>query len=77
MATREQRLAEFDGQGYPPPDVAVQVLCEDKSGTYQLPFACLHAGEQWRNAETGNIVEARVIGWRTLPARLRPASGGH
>ena len=40
MATREKRLAQFDGNGEPPPDQPVQVLCEDHSGTYQLPFAC-------------------------------------
>ena len=40
MATREKRLAQFDGEGQPPPDLPVQVLCEDQSGTYELPFAC-------------------------------------
>ena len=40
MATREKRLAQFDGSGAPPPDQPVEVLCEDHSGTYQLPFAC-------------------------------------
>ncbi len=64
MVTRDQRLAEFDGQGVPPPDEPVQVLCEDKSGTYLLPFACIHTGGQWRNAVTGDLVEAQVIGWR-------------
>ena len=44
MATRERRLAEFDGAGEPPPGMAVQVLCEDQSGTYQLPFACHEVG---------------------------------
>lgn len=64
MATREKRLAEFDGRGYPPPNEAVEVLCEDHSGTYLLPFACLHADDQWRNADTGDLVQARIIGWR-------------
>ena len=40
MATREKRLAQFDGEGEPPPDLLVEVLCEDQSGTYELPFAC-------------------------------------
>ena len=39
MATREKRLAQFDGNGDPPPNQPVEVLCEDHSGTYQLPFA--------------------------------------
>lgn len=67
MATRERRLAEFDGQGDPPPDVAVQVLCEDKSGTYQLPFPCHYVDGIWRNARTGGDVEASVVGWRPIP----------
>ena len=49
MATREKRLAEFNGAGEPPPDQPVQVLCEDHSGTYQLPFACRFVDGAWRN----------------------------
>lgn len=64
MATREKRLAEFDGTGHPPAGTAVEVLCEDRSGTYRLPFLCLHADGQWRNAETSDLVDAAVIGWR-------------
>jgi hypothetical protein len=71
MATREKRLAEFNGEGDPPPDQPVQVLCEDKSGTYQLPFACRFTEGAWRNHESGDIVEATVVGWR--PAPLNPA----
>jgi hypothetical protein len=64
MATRERRLAEFDGNGEPPPDQPVQVLCEDHSGTYQLPFACRFVDGEWRNHESGGTVEATVVGWR-------------
>ncbi len=64
MATRERRLAEFNGSGEPASGQVVQVLCEDHSGTYQLPFACRLVDGQWRNAESGSLVEARVIGWR-------------
>src|ERR1700682_6527790 len=38
MATREKRMAQFDGNGEPPPDPPAEVLCEDHSGTYQLPI---------------------------------------
>jgi hypothetical protein len=69
MATREKRLAQFDGSGEPPPDQLVEVLCEDHSGTYQLPFACRFIDGRWRNHESGITVEATVIAWR-LP-RLR------
>ena len=64
MATRERRLAEFNGQGDPPPDLAVQVLCEDHSGTYQLPFPCNFVDGEWRNANSGSAVTAAVVGWR-------------
>ena len=64
MATREKRLAQFDGSGEPPPDQPVEVLCEDHSGTYQLPFACRWIDGHWRNDRTGGTVEATVIGWR-------------
>ena len=50
--------------GAPPPGLAVEVLCEDHSGTYQLPFACRMVDGQWRNHESGGAVEATVIGWR-------------
>ena len=77
MATRERRLAEFDGEGEPPPDQPVQVLCEDHSGTYQLPFACRFVDGEWRNNRTGGVVEATVVGWR-LPrsgnVRLAPCA---
>lgn len=66
MATRAQRLAEFNGHG-DPPDEPVQVLCEDKSGTYQLPFACRWRDGIWLNCESGDPVEAHVVGWRRLP----------
>ena len=64
MATREKRLAQFDGNGEPPPDQAVEVLCEDHSGTYKLPFACRLVEGQWRNNATGGAVEATVVAWR-------------
>ena len=64
MATREKRLAQFDGSGEPAPDQPVEVLCEDHSGTYQLPFACRMVEGEWRNHVSGITVEATVIGWR-------------
>lgn len=67
MVTRDQRLAEFNAES-PPLAQPVQVLCEDKSGTYLLPFVCVHTEGQWRNAVTGDLVEAHVVGWRLVRA---------
>lgn len=66
MVTRERRLAEFDGVGTPPPQTSVEVLCEDHSGTYRLPFPCQWNETGWRNAESGDAVIATVVGWRLL-----------
>ena len=74
MATREKRLAQFDGSGDPPPDQPVEVLCEDHSGTYQLPFACRWIDGQWRNDRTGGMVEATVVGWRLPRVRSENAA---
>ena len=70
MATREQRLAEFDGNGEPPPDQPVQVLCEDHSGTYQLPFACRFIDGEWRNDRIRR--HRRGDGGRLAPAARAP-----
>ena len=74
MATRERRLSEFDGEGEPPHGLPVEVLCEDHSGTYQLPFACRYVEGHWQNHEAGIALEATVIGWR-LP-RVRQQGAG-
>ena len=74
MATRDRRLAEFDGAGEPPPGLALEVLCEDHSGTYQLPFACRYVEGRWENNEAGIAVEATVIGWRLPRVKQRGAA---
>jgi hypothetical protein len=62
MATREQRLSEFNtGQ---PPDHAVELLCEDHNGTYVLPYLCEWKEGAWRNCTSSKPIEAEVIGWR-------------
>jgi len=73
--TPEQRAEIYQAVGNnklrtpPPPDLPVQVLCEDQSGTYELPFACSFSNGAWRNHESGGTLEATVIAWRRLARR--------
>lgn len=64
MVTRSERLAEFTTEGSPPAGDPMEVLCEDTSGTYPLPFACYWEAGEWHNADTDGQIEACVIGWR-------------
>ncbi len=66
MVTREERLAEFETANAPEDGAAVEVLCEDHSGTYLLPFHCKFAAGEWRNSSSGELLEAQVVGWRRL-----------
>ena len=42
----------------------MEVLCEDNSGTYVLPFACRWADGMWFNCSAGVVIDGRVVGWR-------------
>lgn len=64
MATRQQRLEAFITEGGPAPDQPFELLCEDHIGTYVLPYDCHWTRDAWRNIETGEQIEAEVIGWR-------------
>ena len=65
MATRQQRIDAFIHDGEPPVDQPLEILCEDHVGTYVVPFLCRWSSGDWKNAETGDRIEAVVIGWRT------------
>jgi len=65
MATRQQRLDDFIHDGDPPVDRPLEVLCEDHVGTYVVPFLCRWSSGHWQGVETGERIEASVIGWRT------------
>lgn len=63
MATRSDRLADFITERHPPPGTQVRSLCEDHNGTYLLRFPCMRADDVWKNATTGETLEATVVGW--------------
>jgi hypothetical protein len=64
MATRQQRIDAFVHEGDPPADQPLELLCEDHVGTYVIPFLCRLSGGVWQSVDTGNRIEATVIGWR-------------
>jgi hypothetical protein len=64
MATRTARLAAFNTDKESRPAQDVELLCEDHCGTYVLPFPCQRSDDTWRNKQTGEKVEAEVLGWR-------------
>jgi hypothetical protein len=69
MVTRDYRLSAFN-QGPPPPGKALQLLCEDHNGTYQLPFLCESRNGVWHNPESltpDKSLVAKVVGWRLPP----------
>jgi len=72
MATRQQRLDEFDGAGAPPAGEAVELLCEDHCGSYVLPFPCNWVNDAWCSTQSGEAIEATVIGWRKTPVSRGP-----
>ena len=63
MATRSERLSEFD-KGPPPADQPLELLCEDHAGTYVLPYPCEWRDGAWRSTSMGTAIEATVLGWR-------------
>jgi hypothetical protein len=70
MATREARLAEFS-RGTPKENRPLQILCEDNSGTYLIPYLCQWSDGAWRKVGSAKTIEATVIGWRKAPRSWR------
>ncbi len=65
MVTRQERLNDFTVEGVPPTDQPMEVLCEDKSGTYAPPYACRWTDGAWLNCKVGVAIEATIVGWRS------------
>jgi hypothetical protein len=64
MATRQQRIDAFSHDGDPPADQSLELLCEDHVGTYVIPFLCRWNSGAWQSVDTGDRIEATVLGWR-------------
>jgi hypothetical protein len=60
MATREARLAEFS-QGSPKENRPLQILCEDKSGTYIIPYLCQWSDGAWRKVGSAKLAYGAAI----------------
>jgi hypothetical protein len=66
MAKRESHLAQFS-QGIPKENRPLEILCEDQSGTYVIPYPCEWSEGAWRKVGSAKHIEATVIGWRVVP----------
>jgi hypothetical protein len=64
MATRQARLSAFPSEPERPEGQVFEILCEDHVGTYALPFLCRWRDGDWWSAESGERIDAKVIGWR-------------
>jgi hypothetical protein len=64
MATRQQRLDDFESDDEPPAGELMELLCEDHNGTYVIPFLCRWVDGTWRSIRSNNQIEANIIGWR-------------
>jgi hypothetical protein len=69
MATRQQRLDAFVHEGDPPIGEPLKLLCEDHVGTYVIPFLCRWNGADWQSVNTGEHIQAAVIGWNAPSER--------
>ena len=63
MAKRDYHIKDFN-LGPPPPNKSLQVLAEDHSGTYVLPFLCEWHDGAWHNPQSNKTLEAAIIGWQ-------------
>jgi hypothetical protein len=64
MPSRTARLKDFTTDAAPDADSLVEVLCEDHVGTYLLPYMCRSTQVGFRNDLTGELIQARAVGWR-------------
>jgi hypothetical protein len=71
MVTRHERLSEFN-ESIPPEGEPLQLLCEDHSGTYIIPFACERRDGAWYRIGIIKLIDANVIGWRRSRPKAKP-----
>ena len=65
MAARAPDLTGYHLDDKPASTTSVEVICQDRYGTYNPPFHCRWQEGSWLNSETGRPLELVVIGWRT------------
>jgi hypothetical protein len=71
MVTRTARLKNFRTDKYPGSGLPVQALAEDHVGTCILSFPCERVNGEWRNATTGEAVQANILRWREVQTTSR------
>jgi hypothetical protein len=66
MTTRLERLGQFQ-QSMPPEGKPLELLCEDGSGTYLVPYNCEYSSGAYRKLGGANPLTAKVVGWKIAP----------
>jgi hypothetical protein len=61
VMTGRARLAEFS-QDTPKENRPLQILCEDKCGTYIIPYLCQWSDGAWRKVGSAKTIEATDMG---------------
>jgi len=60
----DRDYSSFTRGVHPAQEQPVHVIAEDRHGRYQLPFLCYSRDGEWFNADTGELIAARVVGWK-------------
>ena len=55
---------EWNSETVPEEGAIVQVLAADKRGQYLVQFPVMFRDDCWRNAHTGEELDAFIVGWR-------------
>ncbi len=73
MAIKGARIADYQADGFAAATGDVELLCRDFRSTYVIPFPCRRSDDAWINGQTGEILQAEVVGWRPWAERPRNA----
>jgi len=68
----ERTLGSYFDSGTPPADQTCEVLAQDETGEYRLPFLCVWRDGAWYAEGKNKPLAAKIIGWRVGLPRKNP-----